>query len=344
MSNGFPIHAYGTGQIMSAISDWRNRERQREDEMIKILTNQIATGNVAAITPDVRAKLNKRGISDSMISGLERQGAQERTKMELLQWTADIKKLDVLETMEKSGVDLSTSPVAQRIAQSIKSFDVNTMLSVKEIKKQQTEKTFENLTQEVGKLTDKSEWGAINDTEQRVQFAMAKLPGEKYQQVFKTILADIDEIKKSKRTEEIETFKQKAAIKLKKTPSPQTPSAESQEYTRQIQSIQDELNEIRRIHGAGKVDILAMMSLPSEERNKWLKSQTGPILDRIKNREDKIRYRRLMARLSQLVTKQAGGLPQIKGTAADADHYIQLAGGDIEKAKELALADGILLE
>jgi len=120
MSNGFPIHAYGTGQIRSAISDWRDRERQREDEMIKILTNQIATGNVAAITPDVRAKLNKRGISDPMISGLQKQGQQYQAALTFDKQikaysAANIMFGNILKVVDIVGIEKSKEYVAKAL-------------------------------------------------------------------------------------------------------------------------------------------------------------------------------------------------------------------------------------
>lgn len=117
------------------------------------------------------------------------------------------------------------------------------------------------------------------------------------------------------------------------------------ETSRQIQSVQDELNEIRKANGAGDVDILALMALPSKERKEFLKAQTGPILGRIKNKQDRVKYKQLMIKLDSLVSGHVGGLPPLKqGTKEEALNYIQQANGDIEKAQQMALADGIILE
>jgi len=200
MSNGFPIHAYGTGQIMSAISDWRDRERQREDEMIKILTNQIATGNIAAITPDVRAKLNKRGISDPMISGLQKQGQQAQFDREMLKATRELNLFNVLETLEEKFPGASESQIFKKASSKIDGY--NEYLSAKENRQNTIDKKIGQAIEFVSSLgetkPEELSQERLDQAEKALAVAAKHATGEKYKNLIGMLQKQVEDYRASK--------------------------------------------------------------------------------------------------------------------------------------------------
>jgi hypothetical protein len=117
------------------------------------------------------------------------------------------------------------------------------------------------------------------------------------------------------------------------------------ETARQINALTTQMTSILKKHNVGKVDFLTLTSLPAKDRRAWLEKQTKPVLARIGSKRDRMLYRQSMERLSELVSVQAGGLPKlVPGTTDEADFYMNESGGNLEKARELALNDGIILE
>lgn len=147
-----------------------------------------------------------------------------------------------------------------------------------------------------------------------------------------------------KQSEIEENLKHKHKMEQIKAGKTEGTSGGSVEHQRKISGLIDGLNEIRKKHNVGKVDIMVLIQLPADDRKEYLEKQSKGVIDRITDPEDKIKYRRLYDKLQSMVAIGAGGLPLIQGTREDAEYFYMKAKGNKEEARKLAIEAGVLLD
>ncbi len=119
----------------------------------------------------------------------------------------------------------------------------------------------------------------------------------------------------------------------------------TQNINRQIEGHVKALNAYHKAYGIASPDMITMMGagMPASKRKEFYENQLKTAMEKLPTNKQ-IEYRRRLKAVENLSAQIGGGLPQIIGTVEDAERYLEEAEGDMEKAKQLAAADGVILE